>query len=375
MMLHTRHVHLRNHQTARKALLLLLALLPVVAMVSCGGGGGGHRHLQPAPGYSPPAEDRAQPPGRLEAQQQLDQYLQEQVSGLTTWPSATYGSIKGTLSIEGYTMLDPISLEPLPLNGAIGAVPLRVVDPEDDVDSIVFPDADGRFLFPDLPTLEGGTLYIKFLAAEDVDGDGRGIDMVECAVPVRVASARQTTVHIQISPLPSALLDDDWTELAYAYALPIHLSYQYEGPDGARHRELAIFATFDQFYMDADRDGKFTENDLQFDDHNSNGLDDMMEESLGVADILPPAEEMTLGVILSIAGNVVTVRSTEETLPHSFDVNEATTLVDEYGAQISLSAHLVGHGAIAMIQEFPDGYATATLLMVFLNPSPPSNEG
>jgi len=344
--------------------LLLLASACIVLLVSACGGG--HRRVFPRP--IPPAEGGGgQPPAEPDPQQALEDYLRQQAEKLPPATTPSYGSIKGTLSVEGYTVLDPVSLDPVLPGTSPLPVPVRVVDPEDDVDKVVYPDAGGGFVIPNLPPLETATLSVNLTVAEDVDGDRSGGDAIECSLPVQVVAAKQTTVYITIAPLPTEGQSDLPPELDYLQVpAPIHFSYVYTGPDGSRTRDFAIVGPLQRMWMDADGDGQFTAADLAFTDENANGIDDAAEEQLSGATGPPAGEGVIAGWIEAVARDTVTLQVGGGTTTVGF--TGATTVVDEYGAQIALTRHLVGREAVAAVRWYPDGRSVATHLMVFLNP-------
>ncbi len=361
-----------KHPLRRISLHGLVALSALILLVNalsaCGGGGPGKHPPELQPGWqrpSPPPEDGAEPPPEApEPEELLSNYLSDQASGLEGWPSSTLGALSGSISITGYTLIDPQSLEPVPPEQGLNDVPLRVVDPEDDIDSITLPDAQGNFLFPDLPPTTSATLSVQFVVAEDVDGDGYGIDSIECKLPIRIMAARITSVQLDISPLKPLSYEQLEPPLDILTATPIAFNYSYQGPDGDRQRSLAILRALDRNWLDSDLDGEFTPDDLQFADENANGLGDETEDYLAGSAGPPTAERVVFGAILSVVGNIITIFSYEDMASIELALNEGTSLVAEDGAEFPLTRDLVGRDAVAVAQEYRDGHIAASLIMV-----------
>jgi len=361
-------------------LVVLTALfLLATAMSACGGGGprrypgeytqaGDHR-------FPPPPDDGAeQPPDVREPEEQLSSYLSDAASGLETWPSSSLGALSGTISITGYTLIDPQSLEPVLPEQGLNDVPLRVVDPEDDIDSVTLPDAQGSFIFPDLPPTTSATLSVQFVVAEDVDGDGYGNDPVECMLPIQITAARTTSVQLDISPLEPLFYEQLGQPVDIYSTTPIAFSYSYQGPDGDRQRSLALLRALDRIWLDSDLDGEFSPDDLQFADENANGLGDETEDHLAGSAGPPTAERVVFGAILSVVGNIITLYSYEDMASIELALNEGTSLITEDGAELPLARDLVGRDAVAIAQEYRDGHVAASLIMV-LAETPPQEPG
>ncbi len=351
------------------SLAILGALLfTATFLLGCGGGGPGRQRVEPIQfggEVSPPPENGVEPPpGEVEPRDRLDSYLADQASGLESWPSSTLGALAGSLTISGYTLIDPQSLEPIPPEQGLSDVPLRVVDPEDDIDCVTFPDTQGRFLFPDLPPVTSAVLNVQFVVAEDVDGDDRGIDTVECEVPVVVTAGRTTSVQLDIYPLSAPAYEDLEAPLDILGVPPVTVSYSYHGPDGSRQRSLAILRALGRVWLDSDLDGEFSSSDLQFADENANGLGDKTEEHLSGAAGAALEEYTVVGVILSVVGNIITIYSLEDMASIELVVNEATNLVSETGEEIPLTGSTVGRDAVAIFREYPDGHVAASLIMI-----------
>ncbi|MCD6282505.1 hypothetical protein J7J84_02710 [bacterium] len=362
-----------EHSRRRNPLHSLIALsalfLLATALIACGGGGPGRYpgELLQAEDQRlpPPPDDGAEPPQEESSpEEQLSSYLSDQASGLQAWPSSTLGALSGTVSITGYTLIDPQSLEPIPPEQGLVDVPLRVVDPEDDIDSVTLPDAQGNFLFPDLPPTTSATLSVQFVVAEDVDGDGYGFDPIECKLPVRIMAARITSIQLDISPLEPLHYEQLGQPPDIFSTTPISFNYGYQGPDGDRQQSLAILRSLGRVWLDSDLDGEFSPDDLQFADENANGLGDETEDYLAGV-VGPPTEErVVFGSILSVVGNVITIYSFEDTVSIEIALNEGTILIAETGEELPLTRHLVGKDAVAVAQEYRDGHISASLIMV-----------
>jgi len=342
-----------------------LALLVVAQLVSCGGGGGHPLKLRPIEAGqddwtpTPPADT-----------QPIEEYLEEQEAQLPPWPSADAGAIKGTLTVEGYTLVNPDSLEAVPYAEGIVQVPLRVVDPEDDVDSIAFPGPDGSFIIPDLPALNSATLTVTVPVAEDIDGDLKAGDSVAVSLQVSVAAGRQTLVNLTISPVQPETLQEDALPGSLLQSPPVQVDYYYCGPDGIRQRTIALFIGLQRMMVDTNRDGEFGADDLQFADENNNGLSDTVEGA-GYTGPLAPAENLATGIILSLQGRIFTLHDETAGTSVEFEVAETTIVVDQMGSPIALTQHIVGRWAVVQYTRLPTGGKLAQLVMVDL--SPPMN--
>jgi hypothetical protein len=327
----------------------------MLATASCGGGGGAYSNYAPGGDVSPST-------GLPDAKAQLTSYLSQQAAQLTPYASSTKGSIKGTLAITGYTILDPRTMLPLPPGSAIGKVPVRLVDPEDDVDSIVYPSLNGTFQFLNLPVLNRATLKVEFFVAEDVNGDRQGKDKVTYSLVVSVAAGKQTYLQITIKPLqqPSPIP-------GYTGTVPQIKTY-YNGPDGTRNRNLAIFGATGQTFMDSNNDGQFTSTDFQFADANGNGQSNQGEAisidgNSGAGAPLSP-DFTAAGIISSISEAELAV-----TVPGQGDLNftmtEFTTFVDGLGSPIAISDNLLGRDVAVYYQPGNDDSRLALVIMVF----------
>jgi|GEM_PF-2300081 len=362
-----------KHALRRVALPRLIALstllLLTAVLSACGGGRprthpgeytqtGDHRVPPPSGG------DEEQPRDAWEPVEQLNSYLTDTASGLEAWPNSSLGAITGTVSIVGYTLIDPQSLEPVSPEQGLVDVPLRVVDPEDDIDSVTLPDALGNFIFPDLPPTTSATLSVEFAVAEDVDGDGFGNDRIECKLPVSVTAARTTSVLLDISPLEPLRYEHLEPPVEVCSTMPIAFSYTYRGPDGERQRSLAILRALDRVWLDSDLDGEFSPDDLQFADENANGLGDETEDHLAGSAGPLVEERVVFGSILGVVGNIIILYSYEEKASIELALTEGTSLVAEDGAELPLNRDLVGKDAIAIAQEYRDGHIAAFLVMV-----------
>jgi hypothetical protein len=334
--------------------LALLATMIMLATASCGGGGGNS--------FPSSGGDVSPSTGLPDARAQLTSYLSQQAAQLTPYASSAKGSIKGTLAITGYTILDPRTMLPLPAGTAIAKVPLRLVDPEDDVDSIVYPSLNGTFQFLNLPVLNRATLKVEFFVAEDVNGDHQGKDKVTYSLVVSVAAGKQTYVQITIKPLqqPSPIP-------GYTGTVPQIKTY-YNGPDGTRNRNLAIFGATGQTFMDSNNDGQFTSTDIQFADANGDGQSNQGEAistggNSGAGTPLSP-DFTTAGIISSISEAELTV-----TVPGQGDLNftmtESTTFVDGLGSPIAISDNLIGREVAVYYQPANDDSRLALVIMVF----------
>lgn len=339
---------------------VVLAVLGTALFAACGGGGQPAR-LRPIDtgqggAIQPPTDG-----------QPINDYLDEQKAALPSWPSASTGAIKGTLAIESYTLLDPITLEPVPYTEGIVQVPLRVVDPEDDVDCIAFPQPNGSFIIPDLPAVSSATLTVTVPVAEDINGDSKSNDIVVVSLPVSVTAAKQTLVNITISPVQADALQEDALPGSLLLAPPVQVDYFYSGPDGTRQRTIALLINLQRMLVDTNSDGVFGADDLQFADENNNGLSDTTE-SADYAGPLAPMEETAEGIILSLQGRIITLRDEFAGTSIELEVTETTVIIDQLGSAIALSQHIVGRYAMVQFVRLTGGGRAAELVMVDLSP-------
>lgn len=338
---------------------LLLAATLLTVFASCGGGSGTQNASPPIDGGGgvTPTPQVPDPIGHLTS------YLAAQVISLDNYASATTGSLKGSLSVTGYTILDSKTLRPLPSVAAIGHVPLRVVDPEDDVDIVCYASLNGTFIFREVPPCTYAILSIDFRVAEDINGDRAGNDRISCSIPVSITAGKQTSLQVTLSPLKAPLNGG-------YLGKPLLLSYFYKGPDGTRKRTLTLLSA-GRTYLDANNDGLFGQNDIQFTDADSNALSDASEPA--------PASRafpVALGEPYKIAGIINSYFSDRIMITvagagtRELIVSESTTIVDEYGVQVALSEYIIGKQAAALILPLPSGQPFTQVLMVFLNPQP-----
>jgi hypothetical protein len=336
--------------------------MAIALLAACGGGGGQPLKLRPIE-----TGQGAAPPAAPTDTQPINDYLDEQKASLPSWPSATTGAIKGTLAVESYTLLNPIALVPVSYAEGIVQVPLRVVDPEDDVDCIAFPQPSGSFVIPNLPALSSATLTVTVPVAEDINGDRKKNDAVVVSLPVSVITAKQTLVNITISPLPADTLQEDALPGGLLQVPPVQVEYYYSGPDGARQRTMALFIGLQRMLVDTNGDGEFGADDLQFADENNNGLSDTTEGA-GFAGPLAPMEETAEGIILSLQGRFITLRNEFAGASIELEVTETTVIIDQLGSPIALSQHIVGRYAMVQFQRLTGGGRLAQLVMVDLSP-------
>ena len=341
--------------------LLLAAATLLSTLASCGGGGASNQNGVPPldnGGGDSPASQAAV------SIAQLTGYLQAQVASLDVYASATKGTLKGTLAVKNYTILNTSTMQPLPIGGAIGKVPLRVVDPEDDVDGITYPSLNGTFLMRDLPARKCATLKIDFYVAEDINGDHIGNDRVLCSIPISIAAGRQTYIQVILEPLSSA------SPVGGYVGKPVQMTYYYKGPDGSRTRKLALMGG-GRTFMDANNDGAFGAADIQFADANSDGQSDAgtLAPPSGAAPGNPEISQIIAGIITSYYGDHMTITDTQAGTVELV-LSESTTVVDELGVQVALSNHIVGKQAAAMFIPASGRQPLTMVLMVFLNPQP-----
>jgi hypothetical protein len=339
--------------------LLLAAATLLASLTSCGGGGGAQSNIPPLDGGNTTPTSQA-----AVSIAQLTSYLQAQAASLDIYASASKGSLKGTLAVKNYTILNTSTMQPLPAGGAIGKVPLRVVDPEDDVDGITYPSLNGTFLMRDLPVRKCATLKIDFYVAEDINGDHIGNDRVLCSIPIAISAGRQTYIQITLEPLSVA------SPIGGYVGKPVQMTYYYKGPDGTRTRKLALMGGGLTF-MDSNNDGTFSAADIQFADSNNDGRSDggTLAPPSGALPGSYEASQTIAGVITSYYGDHLTIT---DALAGTVEliISESTTIVDEFGVQVSISEYVVGKQAAAMIVPVSGGQPVTMVLMVFLNPQP-----
>ncbi len=341
--------------------LLLVAATLLAMLASCGGRG---ENIA-----VPPIDDGGVTPTPQVADPitHLTSYLQAQAARLDAYASTAKGSLKGTLTIKSYTILDSRTMQPLPAATAIGKVPLRVVDPEDDVDSIpypTYPSLNGTFLLRDIPAKKYTILRVEFYVAEDVNGDRLGNDRILCSIPIAIAAGRQSTIQLTLEPLSTAIPVGGYV------GMPVQLSYHYKGPDGTRTRKLVIISG-GRTYMDTNNDGSFGAVDIQFTDRDGDGRSDAGEvaPTSGAALGGYTTGQAVAGLVTSLYGDRLVITDLRSGLVE-LTISESTIVVDEFGMQVSLTEHNIGKQAAAMVIPVSGGLPVTTVLMLFLNPQP-----
>jgi len=259
-----------------KTLFLVVVLLVVVGLpllsvilIRCGGGKPPPRILPPPPPPPPPPpEDR------------IEDYKQEIEEELEPWSEPDKGAVKGTVQISGFTIINPNSLEPGSNEDAMRYVITRIVDPEDDVGSVVSPNPFGVFIHRDVDPLPYGFLEVAFTVAEDVNGDGVGNDKISVRVPISVEAQVITSVNVKISPASAEEIPDieQVGSPPPSPVLPLKVSSTYKGPDGERTNSVSIFTWLGKAIRDLNLNGKFDLEDGVFDDKNADGVLDSSEE-------------------------------------------------------------------------------------------------
>ncbi len=205
-------------------------------------------------------------------------------------------SVKGTLKISDFTLLDNGPAQPSQLGASTGIF-VRVIDPGDDILVAGNPDGNGDFELLFTGDVLLSRLEVEFRVQEDLDGDGTEGDTLRQSVPLFLEQGRVHSVDLEISRatalnLDPALLPEDGEVVIAAI----------DKLDAGGHiaTELAQLPALGSLISDFDRDG-FIEpgDDVAFEDSNLDGAADPL--------VTPPQAGSGSASIQTILGTVVSV--------------------------------------------------------------------
>ncbi len=354
----------------RNLLVGFLLLVQVLLLVSCGGG---RKPIRPIPPPPPPP-----PPPPTESP--IEEYKKELEEKLEPWESPDKGAVKGTLTITGLTILNNQTLEPAKPPRVFDYVLTRIVDPEDDIGSIDIPEPDGTFLHSNVAPLDIGYLEVTFFVAEDLDGDGQGMDNVFLRTPIQIEPQVTSVVDINIGVPSSDEYPDPPTLGAYPETRPRPLKVisEYLGPEGERRNAFAMFQWLGKQIRDLNLNGKFELEEGLLDDRNNDGLIDDVQEIERDAPSLPPAslEGVIEDVIIAPQRGIELVirekLATHERRVRVLIVERTVVLISSPdGNQFTQApvrpSELIGKLAVVDAFILPDGTLIANLIIVLPN--------
>jgi len=353
-------------RTAQHLILTLtlaaVALLSTLVVGSCGGGRPpippelGKQHEPPPP--PPPPEEPAE----------LTEYNEAVAGRVEPWVSPDKGAVKGTLTVEGLTILDPETLEPASPADRLTEIITRIVDPEDNIGSIENPDPGGDFIHPDLEPIDFARLQVEFLVAEDIDADGSGGDAVNIELPVSIAAGVQTTVELALlgSSLeqfgnPQIPPDSDPPQ-----GVPLKVTYHVLDPRGERDALLGLMFNLRKLVVDRDGNGIFDSGDPVEADDDRNALGDASQDDfLAGARMSPPVEMSFEGRVVDIGDGRLRVFDADAHRMRLVHLNfHVSVLAGLDGRPLRLTPALVGKRIFVHALALPGDRIMALLVLV-----------
>ncbi|MCB1216586.1 hypothetical protein KDL44_04300 [bacterium] len=205
-------------------------------------------------------------------------------------------SVKGTVSVRDFTVLDNLANEPSDTENKPGIL-VRVIDPGDDILVAGNPDGNGNFELLLNGAVQLGRLEVEFRVSEDVDGDGSGGDTIRQTVPLYLQQGRVHNVDVEISRATALSIDP---VLIPEKGEAVLASIDKLDAGGHVATELAQLQASESLISDFDRDG-FIEpgDDISFDDANFDGTGDPLE--------VPATAGQGSAEIRTLLGTVVSV--------------------------------------------------------------------
>ena len=208
----------------------------------------------------------------------------------------TRSSVKGTLSIRDFTVIDNGGAQPSQNMSSTGIL-VRVIDPGDDILVAGNPDAKGNFELLFDGDVKLSRLEVEFRVQEDLDGDGTEGDLLRQTVPLFLEQGRVHNVKMEISRATALSLDP---ALKPEQGEVVIASIDKLDAGGHIATELAQIPSIGSLISDFDRDG-FIEpgDDVTFEDANFDGTADPLE--------VPASAGNGGAAISTVVGSVVSV--------------------------------------------------------------------
>lgn len=340
-------------------LLLLGILVSVWTLASCAGG-----HRPPVP----PKHEQPPPPPPPPAPEELTEYENAVAGRIQPWPSSDKGAVKGTLAVEGLTILDRQTLQPASPSDRLSEIITRIVDPEDNIGSIENPDPSGDFLHPDLDPSDFARLQVEFLVAEDIDADGSGGDAVQVELPVSIAAGVETAVDLALSGTSLEQFGSPHIppDLGPVEGVPIKLTYHVLDPRGERDALLGLMLNLRQLAVDRDGNGAFDRDDPVEPDTDRNAFGDTSQEDfIAGARMSPPVELSFEGRITEIADGRLRVFDADAHRMRLVRLNfHVSVLAGLDGRPLRLTPALVGRNVFVHALALPEDRIMALLVLV-----------
>jgi hypothetical protein len=187
--------------------------------------------------------------------------------------NAAVAEIRGSVKLNGMTLLSDTGV-PVPGSTAYGTILVRLVDPGDDILSVVEtnPDASGDFSFEVAGPPRRGVLELRFRVQADLDGDGTSGDTVRQRFVLGMAAGKASVADFvltqQTGLQPGAPAQGTPPQVIAAQITALDV-------DGKHVEFRASDFTAGQLVVDVDGDAKFDPlRDLTLADADNNSLPD-----------------------------------------------------------------------------------------------------
>jgi hypothetical protein len=186
----------------------------------------------------------------------------------------TAAEVSGKLSLTGIQVVDEAG-QPVAGSG-FGSIFIRIVDPGDDILSLVEgqPDAQGNFnlQIPDPPLRS--LLEVRFKVEADLDGDGIGGDTLRQRVPLTLTAGRRASTQIS---LRQQLGYQPGVAVPVGETVPVIIAALVETLDATGRRSFGRASNYSAGEVLSDVDGNSSFDpmtDLRQEDGSGDGLSD-----------------------------------------------------------------------------------------------------
>lgn len=185
--------------------------------------------------------------------------------------------VGGQFLVQGFTVLDENLNVVNPGEGGAKLMG-RLLDPGDDILSVVIPGIDGRYELFTTQSVTEAKLQLEFRVLEDVDGDGQGNDLIVHTVPVLLVPGFISIVNMTISPGTIHNLAPELQSEDGQGGFSVVVGVERTDGNGEYDETFALFPD-GLLYIDDDND-EFIEpgQDSFWEDANRNGWPDSEEE-------------------------------------------------------------------------------------------------
>lgn len=275
---------------------------------------------------------------------------------MTPTPEPQLAVLRGTLAVEGFTILDTEGL-PAAEPGAVAQTTARLLDPGDDILAAVNPDPAGVYELSTAAPVTTGKFQVELRVQEDLDGDGTGGDQLIQTIPVTLRQGY--TAELDLT-LRRGVAEDvgPSTQLGPGEFAMAELSGQDAG--GAHDEHYGVFFAENLVIYDLDRDGQLDLGaDFAGEDVDNDGWVDPYEANFpGVYTM--GGEDIT-GVVLSVnvAEQLMILHADEGPVVvylDPFALIEPLAGGEEFLAPLPLDEELVGRQVVVLGYPVPGGF-------------------